>query len=118
MAVLVILVASLATFALRRRVVAFRGGEGPVLVSPPDSVLAYTNHILIWRRVPRAVRYQVEVLGANGESAFAMPTTDTTLILPAMVSLVRGQEYVWSVRAVFPDGAQAASAPRHFRIQP
>ena len=105
-------------FALRDRAGTLRGGEGPVLISPPDSVLAYTNHILIWRRVPQAVRYQVEVLSASGESAFAMPTTDTTLILPAMVSLVRGQEYVWSVRAVLSNGTQAASAPRHFRIQP
>jgi hypothetical protein len=96
----------------------FRGTDGPALIAPTQTVPAAEAVRMVWHPTPAAIRYQVEVLGAAGDSVFATQTTDTTLALPSSVALARGSEYVWTVRAVFSDGTQAAAAPLRFRVQP
>jgi hypothetical protein len=119
-AVLLIVVGFGATLMLRRTgETALRGGMPDVeLVSPEGSVPAGGAATLVWRGVGGAARYEVELLAGNGDSIYAAGTADTALALPETITLAAGGEYVWSVRAVLPDGRQIGSVPRRFRINP
>jgi hypothetical protein len=119
-AVLLVVGGSLATLVVRRTgETAFRGGTPDiVLVSPGESVPAGEAVGFVWRGVGGAVRYEMELLAATGDSIYATATVDTALTLPHTVSLAAGREYVWSVRAVLRDGRQAGSVPRRFRVNP
>jgi hypothetical protein len=117
-AVLLVVGGSLAVLVLRRTgETALRGGTRDiVLVSPEGSVPAGEAVTLVWRGAGGGVRYEVELLSATGDSIYATATTDTALTLPGSVALAAGGEYVWSVRAVLPDGRQAGAVPRRFRV--
>jgi len=118
-AVLVIAVGALATATLRRgREAGWRGPAKLALVSPKGAIPSSEGLSLVWRRAAGAVRYEVELLTAAGDSVFATATADTVLTLPPAATLLPGSDYVWSVRSVLGDGTQAASAPLRFRIQP
>jgi hypothetical protein len=117
---LVLAVGGVATVALRERgETVFRGGALEVaLVSPEGSVAPAPALTLTWRRTPGATGYQVELVGARGDSIYAAATPDTSLILPTGVVLEAGQEYLWTVRARLADRTQVGSTPLRFRIQP
>ena len=79
---------------------------GVVLVDPDVRAGA----ALRWRAVPGAVRYDVEVLGADGAVLHAAATRDTTLALPpTLATPAEGAE--WWVRARLTDGTVRRSAP-------
>lgn len=95
---------------------AFRAGGAVVtLVAPVDSVNAGVMPSLVWRAVPGAVVYRVELLGAAGDSVYAATTRDTAVMLSG-AAVVAGGEYLWSVRAEYPDGTQAVSEAARFRV--
>jgi hypothetical protein len=96
-----------------------RGGaevEGSMLLSPADGASVESPTVLIWASVPNAVRYQVEVLDADGEAVVRETVVDTLLALPGDL-LEAGGEYRWWVEAVRAD-APLQSAVRTFRLEP
>ncbi len=117
-AVLVLAIGGITTLAVRNNQTVSRGPAEPLLVGPTGSVASSDAMQLVWRRAANATRYQVELLSAAGDSVYTTTTQDTTLVLSSGVRLTRGSEYLWSVRAFFRDGTQAAAAPLRFRIQP
>ncbi|HXV85246.1 MAG TPA: hypothetical protein VD793_01035 [Gemmatimonadales bacterium] len=119
-AVLVLAVGGVATLLLRPEAgdTVWRGSAESALVSPEGPVPVSQGARLVWRRAQRAVRYEVEVLTAAGDSLFATATPDTVLTLPPEASLLPGSDYVWSVRAVLENGTRTAAATLRFRVQP
>ncbi len=87
------------------------GAEARVtLVAPVVDAAAGTTPTLVWRAVPGALGYDVEVLAPDGAVRHAARTRDTVLALPAAAVPAAGTAYDWWVRARMPDGATRRSA--------
>ena len=65
------------------------------------------NGTLVWRAIPDAVRYDVEIVDASGATIFHARVADTTAALPA--TLPSGS-LNWWVRATLRDGSEHRSA--------
>jgi hypothetical protein len=65
------------------------------------------NGSLVWRAIPGAVRYDVEIVDATGATIFHANTSDTTAALPT--TLPTGS-LSWWVRATLRDGSARRSA--------
>jgi hypothetical protein len=94
----------------------FRAPPEVVLISPMGDVPATGPVELTWRAVPASVRYDLDVLTADGDSVFVAQVTDTSIAIRIGGRLVPGGEYVWTVRALRMDGSQATGAPGRFRL--
>ena len=81
----------------------------PVRGAPSADIplVGAANGTLVWRAVPDAVRYDVEIVNASGETIFHARVADTTSALPA--SLPSGS-LSWWVRATLRDGSERRSA--------
>jgi len=69
-----------------------------------------------WEPVPDAVFYEVSVVTAAGDSAFAKKTEATRLRLPDEVPLASGAKYYVSVRAYLREGKTAKSGFVSFHV--
>jgi hypothetical protein len=78
---------------------------GVVLAAPTVDATPDAPPALAWRPVRGAVRYDVEVMAADGAVVHAATTGDTTLALPAAAVPGAGAAYEWWVRARLPDGS-------------
>ncbi len=86
------------------------------LVAPPDEMQTGAPIAFVWRPIPDAFRYEIEVLDAAGNVAYAETTSDTVVTLPAG-RLAAGSDYRWMVRATTGAGDQLVSAIRRLRIR-
>jgi len=107
------------------RVVGPWGGEAPVYrgdesivttVSPRGEVTAAAAGALVWRAVPDATRYEVEILTPDGEVVHVETVRDTTMGAPQQVTLPGS--YRWRVTAVGADGTRTESALVSFTVTP
>ncbi len=108
--------ASVVLAFLGGRTLLTRNGEEPVvrgeaprvtLVSPSGAVGAGSAAALVWRAVPNAARYEVEVLGPEAELVQSATVRDT--VVPLGGGLEPGVEYRWRVTAVRGDGTRVES---------
>ncbi|HYC33107.1 MAG TPA: hypothetical protein VEB59_12535 [Gemmatimonadales bacterium] len=91
-----------------------RGEHGDIaLVSPAPGAAAPSGLRFVWRTVPGASGYVLEVQHADGAVAFADTTSDTTLILPDPSPLQPEARYRWWVRELT-DGSE----PRSSELRP
>lgn len=88
----------------------FRGSvrTGVTLVTPAMNARAADSVRLVWRAVPDAAGYDVEVLNADGTPLLTTSTSDTTLAL-APSTLSAGMTVEWWVRARLLDGTTRRS---------
>ncbi len=93
-------------------------GDAVALVAPaPGDVPAGAPLRFVWHAVPRATRYEVEVLAADGAAVASGTTADTVFALADARRLAPGTTYRWWVSAVGDDGAAARrSALRPLRV--
>ena len=70
-------------------------------MAPLGTVSANAAPTLMWRSVPGATSYLVEVVRDGGLAVLRTATPDTSLAWP---SLARGQTYRWRVSAMAPNG--------------
>jgi len=94
----------------------FRGGDALELVGPSGEVSSAMTATLVWRTVPRAARYEVEILDADGNVVFQGNVTDTVAPMPP--SVAEAGTYRWRVTAVRADGARVQSALGAFTLGP
>jgi len=102
----------------RDRAEPLRSGEsgGPALIAPDDASPFTTGQVtFVWRPLAGAVRYTVEIIGADGAVLFAAVTADTTLT--SRVDTIPNGEHSWSVRARRDDGTEVRSDLRALRLQ-
>ncbi|HJU73362.1 MAG TPA: hypothetical protein VJ717_06435 [Gemmatimonadaceae bacterium] len=90
------------------------GGEEITLLAPQRSVSGVQR--LVWRPVPNATLYTVELRQDDGTLVLQESTSDTSLILPERVVLPR-RDFYWTVAARLADGSDVRATPRRFRIQ-
>jgi hypothetical protein len=94
-------------------------GEGApvVLVAPPPEASPAEARTFTWHAVPGARRYVFELLDADGAPLHEHIGTDTTLALPAAVTLAPGAEYRWLVRAADDLGDPVATSVGRIRVR-
>lgn len=93
-----------------------RGGRAEVaLVTEAEAVVTPATP-LVWRRVDRAIRYQVELREVDGSLIAQVIATDTS----AIFDLAPGSDRpaYWTVIARLDDGAELRSEPRVVRLRP
>ncbi len=94
-----------------------RGGSTEIiLVGPPLEVRGGTPLTFVWRTMPGAIRYELEVLNAAGAVVHAATSSDTVVTM-AGDRLTTGREYRWWVRATTGAGPQRASEMRRLRVR-
>jgi hypothetical protein len=95
-----------------------RAGAGEVaLVSPAEGGAVTTAALtFVWRSVPQARRYVLEVMTDDGALLLARPTTDTSVTVALPAGRDRGT-YRWSVRAQLVDGSERRSAAWRLRTR-
>ena len=95
-----------------------RGGDqGVPLLRPSGDVAAAGPLVLMWRALPHATRYEVEVVDARGRVLFSASTRDTTAPVPNRAGVVPGTDYYWWVQALLDDGTEPQSRAQHFRVR-
>jgi hypothetical protein len=88
----------------------------PALVAPaPGAALAGGPVTFVWRRVPGAFRYTLELDAADGAVLYTAQTADTALVAP--LGGVAAGEHRWSVRARLDDGSERRSESRPLRLR-
>lgn len=94
------------------------GADGVELLVPSIDGTATAGSALAfaWRPVAGAVRYQFELLSADGTLVHESSTADT-LVVVTRPPLEPGREYRWLVRAYDSAGAQRGSAVRALRTR-
>lgn len=69
------------------------------------ALVGLVGHVLVWRSIPGAVRYDVETVDSSGATVFHAATADTSIALPSTPGGVN-----WWVRATLRDGSERHSA--------
>lgn len=83
---------------------------GPGTAVPPGSL------VFTWRSVDSDAFYRLTAATAEGEVVWRVETGDTTAVPPAGTRWERGETYYWFVDALLPDGHEATTGVRRFRI--
>ena len=113
----VLALVGLRSFGLRETSVLRGERETTVItVSPAGTVTRGTVGSLVWRGVPGATRFEVEILTTEGELIFSDTVRDTVALVSPPITTVG--EYRWRVTAVQADGERAPSALVAFVVVP
>ena len=95
-------------------------GEGrariEVIAPAEDASDVAAFRTFTWHRSGAGL-YRFILLSESGEPLWTRETPDTSLVLPASVSLQRGHDYFWRVDAVG-DGVMASTGARSLRVPP
>ena len=74
--------------------------------------------VFAWQAQPDRPLYRLSLTEGSGHEVWTAETTDTTLTVPATVSLDRGRSYFWSVDALGADGRSLTTKTRRFVTKP
>jgi hypothetical protein len=88
------------------------------VVTPADGAVLAGRPTLMWRAVPRAVTYRVRVTASDGDSLWAVHTSDTVVTVPETVVADSGATQYWYVDALLADGSSSSSGLRSYRTGP
>jgi hypothetical protein len=95
------------------------GGAGIAVVAPADGDTLNAGRIVFrWRGQLGKPLYQFTLTDGSGRAVWTGATTDTTLTLPAAVSLDRGRTYFWTVDALGADGRSLTTRNHRFSTRP
>lgn len=81
----------------------------PALIAPRGDVQVAAARRFVWRAVPNATRYAVELLEPGGRMRATAALKDTVWQLPDSVQLRADEELDWWVRAELPGGREERS---------
>ena len=93
-----------------------RGGDVIQLVSPVSASRPSLPVTLIWRALPGAGAYRVEIVADDGRLVRTRVTPDTSLLVDAGLEI--DQAYIWRIAAATGSRDSAHSAPLRFRVSP
>jgi hypothetical protein len=87
------------------------------VVEPADGAVVAGSATLVWRAVPRALAYRVLVTRSDGDSLWAVHTSDTVVNIPEMAGEGSVTRH-WYVDALLADGSSVSSGMRSYRTAP
>jgi len=91
--------------------------DGVTLLAPPLEISAGTPPTFVWKPVPGAESYQLEVLDERSTVVWGTQTKETSVTISDAFLLAPGKTYRWWVRTSTASGNQRASAVRSLRIR-
>ena len=91
--------------------------DGVVLATPPDGAQTEPSPAFAWHPVAGAQRYEFELLDADAAPVYQTTTADTSVALPAAITLRPGVTYRWLVRALDDAGQPRGSAVSRLRVR-
>jgi hypothetical protein len=91
--------------------------DGVVLATPPDGAQTEPSPAFAWHPVVGAQRYEFELLDADAAPVYQTTTADTSVALPAAITLRPGVTYRWLVRALDDAGQPRGSAVSRLRVR-
>lgn len=83
-----------------------------------DAVLPADSIGFAWGAAGDEVLYRITVATEEGGVAWRGESLDTVVVLPDGVELEPGRAYHWFVDALLPDGREATTGVRRFRVVP
>lgn len=86
------------------------------IVSPSEQATVTGIPVFTWRADGPDALYRFTITDAAGAPIWSAETRDTTISLPADVSLELKREYLWNVDAIDTEGATVASGAHRFRV--
>jgi hypothetical protein len=92
-------------------------GRRIVAVTPSEAATTGTRAVTFVWRAAAADLYRFYLLTDSGEPLWTTATSETTLTLPATVSLQKGHSYFWRVDGIA-NGITATTGARFLRIGP
>jgi hypothetical protein len=85
------------------------------IVSPASGdTVKGSQVVFVWQGVRNASLYRLTLTDAGGSAVWTRDTSDTTLTLPASLSLGKGQNYFWFVDALGADGTAVTTGTHRF----
>lgn len=93
-----------------------QGADGIQLVSPPEAV-SELRPTFVWRGVPTAMRYRLQVLTSEGDVVIDESLADTTFTPTGAGELEVGVDYRWWVAANLPGSVEVRAPARPLRIR-
>lgn len=85
------------------------------IVSPASGdTVKGSQVVFVWQGVGNASLYRLTLTDASGSAVWTRDTSDTTLTLPASLSLAKGQSYFWFVDALGADGTAVTTGTHRF----
>ena len=105
----------------RSTVEPFRAGSESLevqLLSPAPGMGRAAGLRFVWRSVPRALRYDLNLVTAGGRLIYTATLTDTAATVPDSVRVEPNADLRWWVEATTTDGRQTRSALRPLTINP
>jgi len=87
------------------------------LAAPADGAELATPIDFAWHPVDGAVRYEFQLLDTDPTPIFSTVVADTTMVLPASVTLRPGVIYRWLVRAIDDAGQPRGTGTRRLRVR-
>ncbi len=91
--------------------------ELPTIAPRNEQTGVATHPAFTWARKEGADHYSFRLLGEDGATIWSRDVPDTTLVLPADVTLERGRSYFWQVDAMSA-GIVASTRTRRFTMAP
>jgi hypothetical protein len=88
------------------------------IVSPASGDTVNRSRVLFaWQSVKAAPLYRLTLTDASGDAVWTKDTSDTTVSLPATVSLGDGKNYFWFVDALVADGTTLTTGSHRFTTE-
>jgi hypothetical protein len=79
-----------------------------------DSTVEARTLAFVWRSEAGRPLYQLSLTDGSGKAIWSVETTDTTMSLPASVSLIPARTYFWTVDALAADGRSLTTRAQRF----
>lgn len=87
------------------------------IVSPVNGDTVRAKQVVFaWQRAANAPLYRVTLTDAGGAAVWTGNTSDTTITLPAGVSIEKARNYFWFVDALGPDGTAVTTGANRFTV--
>lgn len=94
------------------------GVAAVVTVMPVDDRIVEAEPVFTWRAAGPDAHYTLTLSDAAGALVWQTSTADTSVVLPADISLANGRTWFWTVDALLADGETASSGLQGFRTAP
>jgi hypothetical protein len=93
-------------------------GDRVILFPPDNSVITTDSFTVNWIKVLNATAYNVSIYSNDGELLVNKVSADTMINLGSSNNFILGEDYLWKLEALLPDGRTIKSPVYSFKYLP
>ena len=90
--------------------------ESGLIAYGPTGDVTRSRLRFVWSPLAGAISYKIAVVDATSQPVWSTTASDTSIALPANVSLRAGENYLWVVDALAADGTTHSTGLHEFRL--